>query len=103
MEGEQPDNGTEPEPRNDDRRGYVFLSYKREESKQAERLRNALKECGFSVWWDEKNADGSGTMYWTTPLSKLVVSWSCGPLYQCILAGSCTKLRVRWSAVFMLR
>ena len=35
------------------RPGSVFISYKREEAPAAERLRDALVEEGFQVWWDE--------------------------------------------------
>jgi hypothetical protein len=33
-------------------RGFVFISYKREDAAQAERLRKLLEVSGFVVWWD---------------------------------------------------
>ena len=53
MKHEPRDNRTQHDPQRQDRDGYVFISYKREESQHAERLSKVLKECGFSVWWDE--------------------------------------------------
>jgi len=35
------------------RPGLVFISYKREEAAAARRLREALVQEGFTVWWDE--------------------------------------------------
>lgn len=87
MEERQPDNGPHPVEVSD-RRGYVFLSYKREESKQAERLRDALKQSGFSVWWDEDIQCGQ---VWNEVLDSAVKRADC-----IVVLWSALSMGSRW-------
>lgn len=57
-----------------ERDGYVFISYKREESDYAEQIRNALSDSGFEVWWDEDIQCGQ---VWNEVLDRAVQEASC--------------------------
>lgn len=64
----------------DHRSGYVFISYKREDTIHARRLRQALLDARFEVWWDEDIQCGQA---WSQVLDdgirgagSIVVLWS---------------------------
>jgi uncharacterized protein YjbI with pentapeptide repeats len=56
------------------RTGYVFISYKREEALIAKRVREALIEEGFNVWWDEDLQCGQA---WAEKLDEAVMDAAC--------------------------
>jgi hypothetical protein len=56
------------------RPGSVFISYKREEAPAAERLRDALVEEGFDVWWDEDLQCGQA---WAERIDQAVREAAC--------------------------
>jgi hypothetical protein len=72
------------------RRGYVFISYKREELAWADRLHQALEESGFSVWWD---ADLQCGQRWDEALDQAVVEADC-----IVVLWSERAMRSRWVA-----
>lgn len=56
------------------RPGLVFISYKREEAAAAGRLREALVQEGFTVWWDEDLQCGQA---WAEKLDTAVREATC--------------------------
>ena len=56
------------------RPGLVFISYKREEAAAAGRLREALVQEGFNVWWDEDLQCGQA---WAEKLDAAVREAAC--------------------------
>ena len=59
---------------NNSRSGFVFISYKREEARTAESLREALVKQGFNVWWDEDLQCGQA---WAEKLDAAVQDAAC--------------------------
>lgn len=53
---------------------FVFISYKREESDFAERLRGALENEGYEVWWDKDLQCGQA---WEEDLDQAVQDAAC--------------------------
>lgn len=72
----------------DDRDGYVFISYKREEAAQAEHLRTVLIENGFDVWWDEDIQCGQ---VWNQVLDDAVKNAGC-----IVVLWSSRSMQSRW-------
>ena len=75
-------------PLGDKSRGDVFLSYKREEVKNAERVRACLEESGFTVWWDRDIQCGQ---VWSEVLDNAVKRTGC-----IVVLWSMQSVRSRW-------
>ena len=72
----------------DKSRGYVFLSYKREEVDDAERIRRLLVSEGFSVWWDRDLQCGQ---VWNEVLDNAVKRAGC-----IVVLWSSRSMESRW-------
>jgi hypothetical protein len=53
---------------------YVFISYKREDLGIARRVRTALENSGFQVWFDE---DLQGGQRWESVIDEMLASAAC--------------------------